>query len=157
MVFNRKPSKYATLIDVQKSSWYTYSRLVVTVDQGAYVQTYCYSTFKHTHGGQETFLFCDFSLGACRNDRNSPFDLSMRPPNYRQMLGVHYRIDSTEGLVLGETAAIRLLHQVRMTLPIVDITTMSHQRASAPHSITRACAVSKLLSHTVSNVHSDDA
>ena len=32
---------------------------------------------------------------------------------YRQMLGVHYRIDSTEGLTLGETAGIRLLHQVR--------------------------------------------
>lgn len=29
------------------------------------------------------------------------------------MLGVHYSVDSTEGLVLGETAEIRLLHQVR--------------------------------------------
>lgn len=28
------------------------------------------------------------------------------------MMGVHYRLDSTEGLVLGETIAVRILHQV---------------------------------------------
>lgn len=30
-------------------------------------------------------------------------------------MGVHYRFDSTEGLILGETAAIRMLHQVMNT------------------------------------------
>ena len=57
----------------------------------------------------------------------------MRLPNPRQMLGVHYRIDSTEGLTLGETAAIRLLHQVRITTPIVGITTLSLTREHLPH------------------------
>ncbi|CAN0511904.1 unnamed protein product, partial [Laminaria digitata] len=30
----------------------------------------------------------------------------------RQILGVHYRFDGQEGLTLGETVAVRLLHQV---------------------------------------------
>ena len=81
----------------------------------------------------------------------------MRLPNPRQMLGVHYRIDSTEGLTLGETAAIRLLHQVRITTPIVGITTLSHQRAPATHPVPRASVASKPLSHNVSNVYCDDA
>lgn len=29
-------------------------------------------------------------------------------------MGVHYRFDSTEGMILGETVAVRLLHQVGM-------------------------------------------
>ena len=28
-------------------------------------------------------------------------------------MGVHYRFDSTEGIILGETFAVRVLHQVR--------------------------------------------
>ena len=32
------------------------------------------------------------------------------------MIGVHYRFDSHEGLVLGETVAVRRLHQVCMYL-----------------------------------------
>lgn len=30
----------------------------------------------------------------------------------RQMMGVHYRFDSMEGLILGETIAVRILQQV---------------------------------------------
>eukprot|EP00752_Nemacystus_decipiens_P010080 g8982.t1 len=35
----------------------------------------------------------------------------------RQMMGVHYRFDSTEGLILGETVAVRMLHQELMAYP----------------------------------------
>eukprot|EP00903_Cladosiphon_okamuranus_P011260 g10618.t1 len=35
----------------------------------------------------------------------------------RQMMGVHYRFDSTEGLILGETVAVRMLHQELMSYP----------------------------------------
>lgn len=31
-------------------------------------------------------------------------------------MGVHYRFDSTEGLILGETVAVRMLHQVRVCI-----------------------------------------
>ena len=30
------------------------------------------------------------------------------------MLGVHYRCDSIEGMTLGETIAVRILHQVNI-------------------------------------------
>ena len=36
-------------------------------------------------------------------------------PNDRSMCGVHYRGDSTEGMLLGEVVAVRMLHQVRVT------------------------------------------
>ena len=33
------------------------------------------------------------------------------------MLGIHYRFDGQEGLTLGETIAVRLLHQVNRDMP----------------------------------------
>lgn len=36
---------------------------------------------------------------------------------FRSIMGVHYRYDSTEGIILGETYAVRLLHQVRTQGP----------------------------------------
>ncbi|CAN0016257.1 unnamed protein product, partial [Ascophyllum nodosum] len=38
----------------------------------------------------------------------------------RQMLGVHYRMDSTQGLILGETIAIRIIHQELIAFPEDD-------------------------------------
>lgn len=48
---------------------------------------------------------CRYALIAIDPDRPS---LSYR----RQMLGVHYRADSIEGMLLGETYIVRMLLQV---------------------------------------------
>ena len=42
----------------------------------------------------------------------------------RQMLGIHYRFDGIQGLILGETITVRTLHQVSI---------LSRYRSSALH------------------------
>ena len=44
----------------------------------------------------------------------SPFWLRFPVVSCRQMLGIHYRFDGQEGMILGETIAVRLLHQVNV-------------------------------------------
>ena len=44
----------------------------------------------------------------------SHFWLRFPAVSCRQMLGIHYRFDGQEGLTLGETVAVRLLHQVNV-------------------------------------------
>ena len=45
----------------------------------------------------------------------SHFWLRFPAVSCRQMLGIHYRFDGQEGMILGETIAVRLLHQVNVT------------------------------------------
>ena len=47
----------------------------------------------------------------------SHFWLRFPAVSCRQMLGIHYRFDGQEGLTLGETIAVRLLHQVNRDMP----------------------------------------
>lgn len=60
-------------------------------------------------------------------------------------MGVHYRLDSSEGMILGETFAVRMLHQVILYIAHV------HNLGSYPLSIAKPPSPKRVLASCVSD------
>ncbi|CAM9992880.1 unnamed protein product, partial [Ascophyllum nodosum] len=93
---------------VQNGAFATVLKALVGLDRGA--DCYPNPVFPDDDGLE----LIDFE-GSCLTYEGEINKLAVNVAFGRQMLGIHYRFDGTQGLTLGETITIRTLHQELMT------------------------------------------